>query len=336
LLLKNKLCHSAKNIIQTAIDNSPLTLTKMKNTISLLLAFTFSITMYSQQFVPMHLNGIDSLAFQPKTTGTSGTVRLNMATYKTVNADKCFFYGSSQISTDEFNSNLSGGGNFQALVLIDPRLAITLSYNLLGVNPRSVDKDSINLNGLIFPDAGSSGFMTSLMWRPFILKKNSTNKDFFKACPFFEYSMRNTKFDLTTIDTVQSSNAMTIETKRENKLSFSSLSYSLGCRFEFTHISSTDSSKLVQLGVTPYLNYFNIPDEDAGNFYQTLGLPLSNAAKSDIWSAGIKLTLSYKNWNFFADMRHNFNSQGLDIKGTPLEGFVFNIGTSVAFELFRF
>ncbi len=298
---------------------------------------------HAQQTFPYQLSPVDPLAFMSgpgatKTTGVAVTSATSLSRSNYLNRcdSSVYFYANTQIASEDFEKQITSGGSFQVLYLPHPNLAFQLSLNTLVANGRSVPRDSISLQNLIFPDAGNSGFMFSAMWRPFIYKDASNARNYFKLCPYSEFAMRNTRYDLVVTDTTQTSDSTaTLIVQNDKGRKFSSLNFNVGFRMEFTHRSTSDPSKIFQFGAGPYLNYFNVPDEDAKDFYSLLDKKIENAKVSDFWAAGCKFTAGYRNITFFADFRHNFKNKGL-LETTDLEGFVFNIGSSVAFIIGAF
>jgi hypothetical protein len=297
----------------------------------------------AQQTIPYQLTGVDSTAFMSATGATAaagvavtGTMKVSRTAYLLRNDTSVYFLANTQIASEDFEKQITSGGSFQVLYLPHPNLAFQLSLNALVANGRSVKRDSVSLNNLIFPDAGNSGFMFSAMWRPFVFKGASDQRNFFKLCPYGEFAMRNTRYDLTLTDTLQTSDTTsTLSVIKDTGRKFSSLNFNLGARMEFTHISASDPTKVFQFGITPYVHYFNVPNEDANDFYELINKKVDNADVSDFWAAGCKFTAGYRNITFFADFRHNFNKKGL-LEATDLEGFVFNVGSSVAFVIGAF
>ncbi len=289
-----------------------------------------SATSIAQQSAPIHLTGNDQDAFVNIAVDDK-----NKEAYDLESPNRIHFFASSAIATSESADNFATNGSFQMLAAFHPKLLFGAAYNPIGIQPESISKDSISINNLQFPEAGSAGFMASISWRPFIFKDNSSMFDFFRLSPTAEFSLRNVKFNLATTksSTLSDSTILIENTIDESK--FTVINYNLGLRFEYFHINRSDQSKVMMIGLMPYLNIFNIPNEDAQTFYSTLKTNNTEPNGSQIYSAGAKITLGYKNVIFFADLRQNMKSE-LNVSGTDLEGFAFNIGTSIVFKIREF
>jgi len=86
-----------------------------------------------------------------------------------------------------------------------------------------------------------------------------------------------------------------------------------------------------------YLNYFNIPNEDATSFNLLFPIdaPLFNSSKSShIVSAGYKFALDINNFGFYADLRQNFDTNSITDEN-PFKGFVFNAGFTTKIKIFK-
>jgi hypothetical protein len=295
--------------------------------IMLLLGHSFK----AQQTAPIHLKGNDQDAFIALAVPAP-----NMSAYNISNPNRVFIFANTALSTSQSADDFATNGSFQILADPFPKLQFGLAYNPIGISPTSVANDSISINNIQFPDAGSAGFMSSISWRPFVFKNASTAFDFFRLSPSFEFSLRNIKYDYQSEETI----IVNDTTTQYNEIlltnqKFSVLNYNLGIRLEYFHINRTDASKSMHICFMPYLNLLNIPNEDANSFYLSIGKENQETKNSQLLSFGTKISFGYKNLTFFSDLRQNY-SKRLDLTGTELEGFVFNIGTSIAFKISEF
>ncbi len=254
-----------------------------------------------------------------------------------------FFFGDAQASSSEnFGESLSASGKFQVLAIPHPKWAFTLSYNRVGITPSSVPRDSIDLNNVIFPDAGNTGFMFSLAFRPWLIRTRASGPILdqryhsFRLGPYIECAMRHVKFDL--IDSTSSGiDSLEVIKVYDNK-SFTALNYNIGAKLEYYYTSGKDSSLTFQFVINPYIHICNIPNEDAVNFSYVLNkTPNPNAlGASYIGALGIKVSASFKGFTVFGDFRHNGNVKGFDLSSSAIQGTVFNVGTSISTQIFKF
>lgn len=86
-----------------------------------------------------------------------------------------------------------------------------------------------------------------------------------------------------------------------------------------------------------YWNLFNVPDEDVRRFNSIMNDSLfSKVSKgAEIYSIGLKTTVQYKQFVFFADLRRNIKTKELD-DDNPFKGTKFNIGFATSLKLKSF
>jgi hypothetical protein len=229
------------------------------------------------------------------------------------------------------------------------RFGFTVAYNAFGVNPNTIAKDSLDVPSLVFPDAGNTGFLVSAFYTKFIGKKEEIPKQSLtRLTHYVEFSLRNTKLNTSyqpdyrneiEEDTLDEYNDDEFyeneETTSDETLNFTSRNLNIGTRLDWLYASKSDPTQVVQTGVCVYINYFSVPREDAKSFMQAINKTYDESISTSIKSLGIKTSFAYKGCTVFGDFRWNLFSK-FDVANTPLDGFMFNIGTALNVELLKF
>lgn len=195
----------------------------------------------------------------------------------------------------------------------DKRLKINIGANLLNANPsKGIKRDSIDFNSLMFPETGNFGFLFNPSYKiwPLLSSEDAEHSFFIDAT----YSYRkvaidspNTSFKINTIN--------------------------LGLKYVWD-CNKDDEEKRFIFSLLGYLNLFNVPDEDVKKFNSIMSDPLfSKVSKNaEIYSIGLKTTVQYKDFVFFADLRRNVKTKELD-DDNPFKGTKFNIGFATSIRL---
>lgn len=256
-------------------------------------------------------------------------------------SDYFFLFGSSAISSTSEIKKFSATGTLNALAIPHKNFAFNLAWNNVGINPAKENRDSVDLTKLLFPDAGNTGILAAIYWRMPVGKNTSPNRatdSQWRIGPYLEFSIRNSRLELSTTDSLFTDSVSTVTTTIEES-AFTTINYNLGFRVEWTYVSKDKKEDIVQIAFSPYYNFFNLPNEDAANFYKTLDKAVPEKSilrRTEIHSAGGKISLSFRGFSLFADIRYNFPSKNFDLGGTNLEGTVFSIGTTVAVKAISF
>ncbi len=242
------------------------------------------------------------------------------------------FFGSASISSSEdIINSASGSGRMSAYCNFGHDFGFFIAYNRIGIRPSTISEDSLDVNSIMFPDAGNTGFMTSINWSPIITQQNNVAVS--RILTTLEFALKQTSVETTTI-TESTDTAGNISSVSETKtVGFTSLNYHLGATYVWTYLPSDNKENAVQAGLGFYIHLLNIPNEDAQYFAEIFkDLQLKDKG-SKVFSSGFKFTLQYKGLNFYGDIRQNYKSKLDDTN--PLKGTVFNIGTMVSTEIFK-
>ena len=234
--------------------------------------------------------------------------------------DKVSFYGLTSLnsSNDNLVDNLTASGRLavQFILSTNSRLKINMGANLLNANPsKGIKKDSVDFNSLMFPETGNFGFMFNPSYKiwPYTDSKNAEHSFFIDGT----YSYRKVSIDSPNV-------------------SFKINSVNLGLKYMWDY-KNDDEEKHFTFTLLGYWNLFNVPDEDVRKFNSIMSDSLfSKVSKgAEIYSIGLKTTIQYKQFLFFADLRRNIKTKDLD-DNNPFKGTKFNIGFATALKLKSF
>ncbi len=248
-----------------------------------------------------------------------------------------YLFGSTTINnTDQLISSLQASQKFIGTFILKPQedegwgalgIDATVGINALNLKPNNVDKDSIDINSLIFPETGNFGFI------------------FTPTFHYYRYSETNSTYRVSAeASIVLRQNAATLNTRdtagnitSSEIADFSVLNWNV-MPIKFTYIyhpaDDPDFEAIFSLGA--YYHFFNIPNEDAKNFNRLFPVTdpvFLNAKGSSIHSFGCKFSISINKFMFYTDMRHNFSNTNI-AANNPLTGFVFNAGFATNFIVF--
>lgn len=299
-----------------------------------------SLAVLSTLIILGHVQGqqLIPLALTESIEGNDGDFKVS-----SVGTDDEYFYlfGSTAMSSTDDIKDFSATGSMNAIIIPHKHYALNIAWNNVGINPEKIKRDSVDLTKLMFPDAGNTGLLAAIYWRAPIRTKSSqgiTPRSKWRIGPYFEFSLRNSRVDLSTIDTTFIDSVYSVATTIE-ETAFTSLNYNLGLRLEWTYVSKKKKEDIVQISLSPYYNFFNIPNEDAASFYRTMDKEVPEKSilrRTEIHSFGTKLALSFRGFSLFADVRYNAKNKKFNLEGTNLEGTVFSIGTCVAVKAISF
>jgi hypothetical protein len=239
-------------------------------------------------------------------------------------SNKFSLYGNAALASSDKISDISAVTNLLGVVNFTYTLTGAIGFNIKGVQPESISKDSIDLNNLMFPDAGSAGFFASLGKDLFCHKKDDDEIKQYGIL-YLDFSFKQTNFNEVVFDSSGSEIG-------KNKYSFSLLNYNLGFKYHWSYRPRDNPKNNVDLTAQAYYNLFNIPEEDVNKFKK---LYTDNIDVSFIHSLGFKAVLSFRGVSFFGDFRYNLNTKKLDNENV-LKGFVFNVGTRFTTEILGF
>jgi hypothetical protein len=298
----------------------------------------------AQQIIPFNLVQI----LEPDSTN-----EVDDSTKSEMCVPHVFIFGSTQLASSEeaFNA-VSASGKFQAMILPSEKFGFTLAYNTFGVSPNTIAKDSLDVPTLVFPDAGNTGFMVAAFYSNVVGKHNavSTTQSVTRITHYVEFSLRNTKIkpeyssdnyetestnDTSAAEEDYDVNATQTAPPTPGVLNFTSRNVNIGTRIDWLYVPKADPTQVVQAGVGVYVNYFSVPREDAKAFLDAIDKVYDQSISMSIKSLGFKTSFSYKGMTIFGDFRWNL-SPAFDVANTPLEGFMFNVGTALNVELLKF
>ena len=235
-------------------------------------------------------------------------------------SDKVIFYGLTALNNEnnDIFGSITATGRF-AVQLIPSNTGIfkiNLGANLLNANPSGgIKKDSVDFNSLMFPETGNFGFL----FNPAVTIKNwPDGNSAHSVTAEGTFAYRKIRLDSPIVN-------------------FKILSYNLGLKYQWEYSPSADPNDNFIFTTMVYWNFFNIPDEDVSKFYVVINDPLfvETNKKGEISSVGVKSTIQYREFIFFADIRNNVNTKNLADEN-PLKGTKFNIGIATRFRIKSF
>lgn len=207
---------------------------------------------------------------------------------------------------------------------------LSVSANMSYLKPSGIKSDSIQLESLMFSDAANSGFSITpvLYWRT-----SQKNSIIHRVSSEGSFSLRQNK--INNVGIYDSLGVLT----GSKTINFSVLNFNLiPLKYEMFYVVQDFS---FGINISPYINFFNIPNEDADNFNSLFPVnsPLfSNTKNSLMTSLGVKISTDINGFVFFLDMRNNWveNEINNQIKdNNPYKGFVFNAGIAQNLCIFR-
>lgn len=234
--------------------------------------------------------------------------------------ERVIFYGLTSLnsSNDNLVENITASGRLAVQFAPTPnsRLKINMGANLLNANPsKGIKKDSVDFNSLMFPETGNFGFMFSPSFRiwPWASSENA------------EHSLH--------IDGTYSYRKVAIDSP---DVSFKINSVNLGIKYMWDY-KNDDPEKHFTFTLLGYWNLFNVPDEDVRKFNSIMSDSVfAKVSKgAEIYSVGLKTTVQYKQFIFFADLRRNIRTKQLD-DNNPFKGTKFTIGFATSLRLKSF
>lgn len=183
-------------------------------------------------------------------------------------------------------------------------MTIYFSYNRNASN-----SDSLLATTFLFPEIGSSSFLTTLQY-DFKIGSRKDLTNLHTLGPLFEFSTKE------------------IKSKDSSAKYFNILNYVVGVKYRYQFATGKD---VAAFAIIPYFSFINIPNEDLGDYISLFNQP---TLRDNINSAGIKVAFQYNSFQIFADLRHVF---GDEIKVPPreLRGFNSNIGVVFNAEIFE-
>jgi len=231
---------------------------------------------------------------------------------------KVIFYGSTALSGEgaDITKTLTASGQLMVTANIFEKFSVNLGANLLNVNPVKTKKDSVDFNSLMFPETGNFGFLVHPSYR-FAL--HASGEDEYSVIPFYEFAYRKVSID-------------------SPQLAFKVYNHSIGAGFEWNH--HPDEKNDFTLNASVYYHWFNIPVEDVKRFTTFVNDSLFEKAAVHsnnvlVKSMGIKFTVLYNSFVFFADFRKNFGTSELS-DNDPFKGGAVNIGFQTLFRIKTF
>lgn len=232
------------------------------------------------------------------------------------NLERVTFYGLTSLNSanDDLAENITASGRLavQFVVTPDKRLNINVGANLLNANPsKGIKKDSVDFNSLMFPETGNFGFLFN---------------------PSYVFSKRDVK-ESAHIFSLDGSFAYRKVTIDSPAVSFKINSVNLGIKYTLDYNKNTDENRFI-FSLLGYWNLFNVPDEDVKRFNSIMTDSLFEKVNKGaaIHSVGLKTTVQYKSFIFFADLRRNLRTKELS-DDNPFKGTKFNIGFATMIKL---
>ena len=258
-----------------------------------------------------------SQMLSPSTVGALKSKKEEKVTAGSDKIDRVTFYGLTSLnsSNDNLVENITASGRLavQFIPAVNNRLKINIGANLLNANPsKGIKKDSIDFNSLMFPETGNFGFLFNPSYKifPFKSSDNEEHSLFLDAT----YSYRKVAIDSPNV-------------------SFKINSVNIGLMYMWDFNKNEEDKRFI-FTLMGYWNLFNVPDEDIRKFNTLISDPLfSNvSSNAEIYSIGLKTTVQYKSFIFFADLRRNQKTKELD-DNNPFKGTKFNIGFATSIKL---
>jgi hypothetical protein len=225
--------------------------------------------------------------------------------------DRITFYalGTVNGATDDVIKSITASGRLGVKFNLGSDVHVNIGANLLNANPATkIKKDSVDFTSLMFPETGNFGFMFNPSLRLFRLKAA-------------EHSL--------WLDGTFTYRKMAIDSPN---VSFKVNAVNVGVKYIWNHNQGTVDNFIFTF--MPYWNLFNIPDEDVKKFNSLLNDPLFEKinSKAELYSIGMKTSVQFQSFIFFADLRRNRKTTDLD-DNNPLKGTKFNIGFSTYLKL---
>ncbi len=228
-------------------------------------------------------------------------------------------YGVGNLNTEAFNAiNSSGKLSLfvKPLSLVKDDITVYLSFNKNATN-----NDTLLASTLIFPEVGNHSFLGTLDYSHLYSGTNNDSTNHALGA-FAEFSYKKIKKE--------------IEDDKSQKLEkrFSTLNYTIGLKysFRFTRLGYYGS-----LSFSPYISWFNIPDEDSADFRAVASKnfkPINNHLLTDHFkSFGLKTTFQINDFAIFADFRQVVRKDDLSVR--ELRGFNANIGVVFNAKIFE-
>ena len=239
---------------------------------------------------------------------------------KRTESEKVTFYGLTSLnsSNDNLVENITASGRLavEIVPVKNNRLKFNIGANLLNANPsKGIKKDSVDFNSLMFPESGNFGFLFNPSYKILPLKcaGSSEHSLFIDAT----YSYRKVSIDSPNV-------------------SFKINSINAGLKYMWEY-NKGDADKNLVFTLMGYWNLFNVPDEDVKKFNSIMSDSLFSkvSRNAEIYSIGLKTTIQYKQFLFFADLRRNIKTKELS-DDNPFKGTKFNIGFATSIKLKSF
>lgn len=225
-------------------------------------------------------------------------------------------YGIGNLNTPQDFEALNASGKLSGFVrpVIAGRSFLTTYFSY---NKNATNSDSLLASTFLFPDVGTSSFASTVEYAFLLTKPIPSMKDdrdrinFHFGIPFFEFSTKNIK-----------------GSDDKQDLSFSTLNYAIGFRYQFnSHRFQDDAS----FSVSPYFAWINVADEDNEDYWKLFN-DSTNSLRSTVRSFGVKVAFQYNNFQIFADLK---SVKKDDISIREIRGFNSNIGIVFNAEIFE-
>ena len=271
-----------------------------------------------------------------KNPSDSNIVRLKSDT----TLKRIFIYGGGSVNTSsDLTSSLSATQKFAARYVFAPfverkiknwsgwgiGLTGMISMNTLNLEPTGVSKDSIDFVSLMFPETGNAGFIFGPELTYFMKEKNGVYHQF--ACEISGSLRQNKVNNVLVIDSIG-------QVAASETVNFSLININImPIKYTFHYQPEANLSTWFNWGL--YYNFFNVPNEDAANFNRIFNEPMfdDEGEDSNINSIGMKISGGINGFEFFADLRYNVTTSGLQ-NDNPFKGMVFNAGFATSVTVF--
>ncbi len=247
-------------------------------------------------------------------------------------ASSIYFYGLSTLSSSEDLSNAyTASGRLAVKVIPFRTLSLTLGINAINVDPKKgVDKDSLDVKALLFPETGNFG----IMFNPSLIlhssdpmetyldeNSNSVVYHTISAEPSFAY--RNNLVNFKGNDSVPS-----------EIIAFENVNWTIGIRY--TYFKRIDNEDNFSFSLTGYKSWFNVPQEGVQNFYKVINdTVFTNTNTNGVISGwGMKAEVQYNTFILYADVRYNVNGKNFS-DSNPLKGTIVNVGFATALNFVK-
>jgi hypothetical protein len=284
--------------------------------------YGFSQTFFSNN---VHTKSkVSDLNIKQKKTSICDTLVVNV-NLGTLNSDsqRIHFFGSVKLnSTDDVLQSMSSNQSVLMFANISPKrpkkigFDLLVGINVLSIRPPFINSDSFDAVSMLFPDAGNQGLIISPQFNWVVFN----NYHSFQSSASFAFRQFNFTKQITD--------------SSQTRFTFAALNLNL---IPINYVFNYQKNDIaVNVALMPYVNFFNIPNEDAleiNKLFDSKNILFNTTAGSNIWSLGLKTQVKVNDLFIYADLRQNLTDSSLP-DSHPFKGFVFNTGVGLDLNVF--